>query len=52
MTSTPKAERRREPTREELDEDLAIPADFDTVLDRIMAVLSELRAFQARRQAP
>ena len=37
MTSTPQAERRRQPTREELDEDLAIPADFDTVLDRIMA---------------
>ena len=26
-----------EPTREQLEEDLSIPADFDTVLDRIMA---------------
>ena len=26
-----------EPTREQLDEDLAIPADFDTVLERIVS---------------
>ena len=40
MTPPPKSDKPAtcgEPTREELDADLAIPADFDTVLDRIMA---------------
>lgn len=34
MTTDPNPE---QPTREQLEEDLSIPADFDTVLDRIMA---------------
>ncbi|MDE0135700.1 MAG: hypothetical protein OXM54_12760 [Acidimicrobiaceae bacterium] len=34
MTTDPKTE---QPTREQLEEDLSIPSDFDTVLDRIMA---------------
>ena len=41
MTTDPKpttcSPAEREPTSEQLNEDLAIPADFDTVLDRIMA---------------
>lgn len=36
MTPEPKPTR-ADPTREQLDEDLSIDADFDTVLDRIMA---------------
>ena len=38
MTTTPKPTTRSpEPTREQLEEDLSIDADFDTVLNRIMA---------------
>ena len=38
MTSNPKPTTGSpEPTREQLEEDMAIDADFDTVLDRIVA---------------
>ena len=41
MTTSPKAttphSKDRPPTREQLDEDMSIDADFDTVLDRIMS---------------